>query len=178
MQHILKGKKQHSTSKSYSQDPEDKRNYKPVQTDATVHLPHLTRTPALLRHPLVRLIRAGAVQARKHASTLLAPSGGLVCSKFPHPGQETNEKQAASPLLAIRIMSRVNLTCGNRSGLTDYRSNRFGPVPVSAGTQPVKIQNLNLNLKNEKFSKKIPKNTSSCNESNGIKFYQKFVHLV
>ena len=25
---------------------------------------------------------------------------------------------------------------------------------------------------------KIPKNTSSCNESNGIKFSQKFVHLV
>src|SRR6185437_9623863 len=52
---------------------------------------------------------------------------------------------------------RVNLTGGNRSGFTGYRSNRSGPVPVSAGTQPAKIQNLNLNSKNEKFSKKFLK---------------------
>ena len=45
----------------------------------------------------------------------------------------------------------VNQTGGKRSGLTGYRSNRSGPVP--AGTQPVKIQNLNLNSKNEKFPK-------------------------
>ena len=49
--------------------------------------------------------------------------------------------------------TRVNLTGGNRSGLTGYRSNRSGPVPVPAGTQPAKIQILNLNSKNEKFSK-------------------------
>ena len=49
--------------------------------------------------------------------------------------------------------SRVNLTGGNRSGLTGYRSNRSGPVPVPAGTQPAKIQILNLNSKNEKFPK-------------------------
>ena len=48
---------------------------------------------------------------------------------------------------------RVSLTGGNRSGLAGYRSTRSGPVPVSAGTQPAKIQNLNLNLKNEKFPK-------------------------
>jgi len=48
---------------------------------------------------------------------------------------------------------RVHQTGGNRSGLTGYRSNRSGPVSVSAGTQPAKIQNLNLNSKNEKFSK-------------------------
>ena len=51
------------------------------------------------------------------------------------------------------VSTRVNLTGGNRSGLTGYRSNWSGLVPVSAGTQPAKIQNLNLNLKNEKLSK-------------------------
>ena len=55
----------------------------------------------------------------------------------------------------IRVRTRVNLTGGNRSGLTGYRSNRSGPVP--AGTQPAKIQILNLNSKNEKFPKKILK---------------------
>ena len=54
-------------------------------------------------------------------------------------------------------LRRVPLTAGNRSGLTGYRSNRSGPVPVSAGTQPAKIQNLNLNSKNEKFLKKFLK---------------------
>ena len=53
----------------------------------------------------------------------------------------------------LGVLTRVNLTGGNRSGLTGYRSNRSGPVPVSAGTQPAKIQNLNLNEKNEKFPK-------------------------
>ena len=48
------------------------------------------------------------------------------------------------------VASKVNLTGGNRSGLTGYRS---GPVPVPAGTQPAKIQILNLNSKNEKFLK-------------------------
>ena len=41
----------------------------------------------------------------------------------------------------------VNRTVGNRSGLTGYRSNRSGPVPVRSGMKPVKIQNLNLNSK-------------------------------
>jgi len=45
------------------------------------------------------------------------------------------------------MLTRVHLTGGNRSGLTGYRSNRSGPVPVSAGTQPAQIQNLNLNSK-------------------------------
>ena len=49
------------------------------------------------------------------------------------------------------VIDKVNLTGGNRSGLTGYRSNWSGPVP--AGTQPVKIQILNLNSKNEKFQK-------------------------
>jgi hypothetical protein len=68
-------------------------------------------------------------------------------------------------------MSRVNRTGGNRS----YR---FGPVPVPAGSQPVPIQNLNLNSNNEKKSHKILKNTSRCVESNGVKNFQIFVHLV
>ena len=55
------------------------------------------------------------------------------------------------------VVTKVNLTGGNRSGLTGYRSNRSGPVPVSAGTQPAKIQILNLNSKNEKFPKKFLK---------------------
>ena len=76
------------------------------------------------------------------------------------------------------LSTKVNLTGGNRSGLTGYQSNRSGPVPVSAGIQPSKIQILNLNSKNEKFPKKIPKNTLRCDEYNGVKFSQKFVHLV
>ena len=42
-------------------------------------------------------------------------------------------------------------TGGNRSGLTGYRSNRSGPVPVPAGTQPAKIQNSKLNSKKMKI---------------------------
>ena len=64
----------------------------------------------------------------------------------------------AHPYLLGRLSShnvalRVKKTGGNRSGLTGYRSNWSGPVPVSAGTQPVQIQNLNLNSKNEKSPK-------------------------
>jgi len=36
-------------------------------------------------------------------------------------------------------------------------SNQSGPVPVSAGIQPVKIQNLNLNSKKLKIPKKFLK---------------------
>jgi len=35
--------------------------------------------------------------------------------------------------------TRVYLTVGNRSGLTGYRSNRTGPVPVWSGMKPVQI---------------------------------------
>jgi len=55
------------------------------------------------------------------------------------------------------VVPRVHQTGGNRSGLTDYRSNRSGPVSVWAGIKPAQIQNSNLNLKNEKFLKKILK---------------------
>ena len=53
--------------------------------------------------------------------------------------------------------TRIHLTGGNRSGLTGYRSNRSGPVPVWAGTKPVQIQNLNLNSKKWKILKKFLK---------------------
>ena len=53
-----------------------------------------------------------------------------------------------------------------------------GPVPVWAGTKPAQIQNLNLNSKKIKKFQKIPKNTLRCDEFNGVKFSQKFVHLV
>ena len=69
-------------------------------------------------------------------------------------------------------VTRVNQTVGNRTGLTGYRSNRSGPVPVWSGMKPVQIQNLNLNSKNKKFPKKISKNTSRCDESNSVKFSQ------
>ena len=49
-------------------------------------------------------------------------------------------------------------------------SNRSGPVWT--GIKPIQIQNLN----SKKW--KIPKNTSRCDKSNGVKFSQKFVHLV
>ena len=62
-------------------------------------------------------------------------------------------------------------------GLTGYRSNRSGPIPVWAGIKPAQIQNSNSNSKNEN-SQKILKNTSRCDESNGVKFSQKFIHLV
>ena len=54
------------------------------------------------------------------------------------------------------LSTRVKKTVGNRSDLTGYRSNRSGPVTVSAGTQPAQIQNSDLNSK----KCKNPKNTS------------------
>ena len=70
-----------------------------------------------------------------------------------------------------------SLTGGSRSGLTGDRPNRSGPILVRTGTEPAQIQNSNLNSKNEIFLK-ISKNTSKCDEFNGVKFSQKFIHLV
>ena len=68
--------------------------------------------------------------------------------------------------------SRVHKTVGNRSDLTGYRSNRSGPV---SNRPKFKIQIWIQKMKN--FQKKIPKNTSRCDESNSVKFSQKFVCL-
>ena len=54
--------------------------------------------------------------------------------------------------LIVAPDTMVHLTAGNRSGLTGYRSNRSGPVPVWTGTKPVQIQNSNLNSKKIKNS--------------------------
>ena len=59
-------------------------------------------------------------------------------------------------------------------GLTRYRSNRFGPVPVRYQNDP----NSKFKFKKMKNSQKIPKNISRCDESNGVKFSQKLVYLV
>ena len=48
-----------------------------------------------------------------------------------------------------------------------------GTGSVWAGTKPAQIQNSNLNSKKNKNSQKIPKNTSRCDESNGVKFFSK-----
>ena len=70
------------------------------------------------------------------------------------------EKKDLSKKLHMRftcVMTRVHQTGGNRSGLTGYRSNRSGPVPVWAGTKPAQIQNSNLNSKKWKIPKKFLK---------------------
>ena len=90
----------------------------------------------------------------------------------------SHQHPRAALISSGQVISRVNETGGNRSGLTGYRSNRSGPVPVWAGTKPAQIQNSNLNSKKMKNSQKIPKNISRCDESNGVKFSQKFIHLV
>ena len=106
---------------------------------------------------------------------------GLLASGPPkrngQPGTVGVSPRASLECWILCVMTKVNLTGGNWSGLTGYRSNRSGPVSVWAGTKPVQIQNLNLNSKNKKFPK-IPKTTSRCDKSNGVKFSQKFVHLV
>jgi hypothetical protein len=56
-----------------------------------------------------------------------------------------------------QLSSRVNRTSGNRSGNRGNRSYRSEPVPVPVGSQPVQIQNLNLNSKNEKKLTKFSK---------------------
>ena len=58
---------------------------------------------------------------------------------------------------------KVHKTGGNRSGLGRYQTD-----PNSK---------FKFEFKKMKNFQKIPKNTSRCDESNGVKFSQKFVHL-
>ena len=86
---------------------------------------------------------------------LLNKYSGYLNSLRKEVSEEEEKRQAAEgrapespPLVAAPLQVRVHQTGGNRSGLTGYRSNRSGPVPVWAGTKPVQIQNSNLNSKN------------------------------
>ena len=68
----------------------------------------------------------------------------------PQKKKATASRWAAARTRATGTGSRArpgSLTGGNRSGLTGYRSNRSGPVPIWAGTKPAQIQNSNLNSK-------------------------------
>ena len=69
------------------------------------------------------------------------------------------------------VTAMVNQTGGNRSGLTGFG---FGLGRYQTGPN-LKFK---FELKKMKISKKILKNTSRCDESNGVKFSQKFIHLV
>jgi len=57
-------------------------------------------------------------------------------------------------------------------------------LTLPVGTGPVDRfptgpnSNFEFEFKKMKNSQKIPKNISRCDESNGVKFSQKFVHLV
>ena len=65
-------------------------------------------------------------------------------------------------------------TQGSPNRWEPVRFDRLPVKPVRPGTKPAQIQNSNLNSK----KLKIPKNTSSYDESNGFKFSKKIVHLV
>ena len=59
--------------------------------------------------------------------------------------------------------------------------NRWEPVRPGFGLgryQTGPNSKFKFELKKIKNSQKFPKNTSRCDESNGVKFSQKFVHLV
>ena len=58
------------------------------------------------------------------------------------------------------------------------RFDRLPVEPVWVGTKPAQIQKFKFEFKKMKNSKKNSKNTSRCDESNGVKFSQKFVHLI
>ena len=68
----------------------------------------------------------------------------------------SHQHPRAALISSGQVISRVNETGGNRSGLTGYRSNRSGPVTVWAGIKPAPIQNLNLNSKNKILKPVIP----------------------
>ena len=112
-------------------------------------------------HTIVRPLLLTCISTAVTFKTPPEPATPAPCSRgdvlvLTHGGDNISQVMRGCPPLSphiSRVMIRVNLTGGNRSGLTGYRSNRSGPVPVSTGTQPAKIQILNLNSKNEKFPK-------------------------
>ena len=72
------------------------------------------------------------------------------------------------------VVFRVHLTVGNRSGLTGT-DNRSGSGLGRYQTGP--NSKFKFEFKKRKNFQKNSKNTSRCDESNGVKFSQKFVRL-
>jgi hypothetical protein len=68
----------------------------------------------------------------------------------------------AAEMVQSQLLIRVHRTGGNGSGNCGNRCYRSGPVPVPIGSQPVQIQNLNLNSKNEKNSQNSQKYFKVC----------------
>ena len=75
-----------------------------------------------------------------------------------------------------QLITRVHQTARNRTGYRGYRSNRPGSGSGRLETGP--NSNFKFEFEKMKKSQKILKNTSSCDESNGVKFFQIFIHLV
>ena len=119
---------------------------------------------------LLKRLRVTFFRSSTHSPVSFRPSSGKRGASDSLPRAIYVSQPARSPLLldpppAQGLQNRWEPVRFDR---------RSGPVPVWAGTKPAQIQNSNLNFKkNEKF----PKN-SRCDESNGVKFSQKFVHLV
>ena len=82
-----------------------------------------------------------------------------VCSTPWVPGQEQGLPNQWEPVWFDRLLVKPV-----RSGFGWYQT---GPN-----------SKFKFKFKKMKNSQKIPKNTSMCDESNGVKFSQKFVHLV
>ena len=91
------------------------------------------------------------------------------------------KQEASQPALCCKVSS-TEPARGTRPGFAQPVGTGpvwpVGPVPVWAGTKPAQIQNLNLNSKKWKISKKNLKNILRCDEFNDVNFSQKFIHLV
>jgi hypothetical protein len=84
-----------------------------------------------------------------------ARPGGSVTLKPVSPKSNPRVTPLTAPQNSRALCGRVSLTVGNRPG---YRSNRPGPVTVSAGYQPVGLKNFEFEfkkLKNVEKSQKI-----------------------
>jgi hypothetical protein len=84
------------------------------------------------------LAACGCIQRRGGVWPLVAVAAG-----GEDDGKETGLQQRA----VCGAATRVNRTGGNQFEKRGNRSYRSGSVPVPAGSQPVQIQNLNLNSK-------------------------------